>query len=83
MVDGTGTIRAVALKSDGVSGPKFTGPEAIATKKLTLDPWVKRKPLIWKLSPALIVLGIELINGPLGVGVSVGVRLGVGVRVGV
>ena len=43
---GTGTIRTVVLNDDGLSGPKFTAPVAVATKKFTTEPPVKRKPVI-------------------------------------
>ncbi len=38
MVAGTGTMRVVVLNDDGVNGPKFTAPLAVATKKLTTEP---------------------------------------------
>jgi hypothetical protein len=82
MVDGTGTTKDVGLKEDGTNGPKFTAPVDIATKKLIREPPVKRRPLIVKLSPALMVLGIELMKGP-GVGVKVGIGVGVPVGAGV
>ncbi len=72
----------VVLKNEGESGPKLIDPLAVATKKLTTEPRVNRKPVIAKLAPAWTLAGIELMNGP-GVGEGVGVWVAVAVRVGV
>src|SRR5581483_1635506 len=41
VVGGTFTSRAVAVCADGASGPPLTGPPAVATKKLIIEPLVK------------------------------------------
>src|SRR5690242_8320429 len=83
---GTGTVSSVPNFKEGVSGPKLTGPPAVATKKLTLAPALKWLPAILKEAPTRIVAVTELMTGggP-GVGIGDGVRVGVrvGARVGV
>ena len=65
----------------GVNGPALIAPVAVATKKLTTEPWVKFRPLMTKLAPTGIIAGeVLLINGWPATGVAVG--MGVGVPVG-
>jgi hypothetical protein len=46
-----------------VSGPAFFGPLAVATKKFTTAPGLKKLPVMVKLDPTRIGDGTELMAG--------------------
>src|SRR5208283_1080136 len=86
VVGGTVTVSWVGrLRVVGMSAPALTAPFAVATKKFTSEPPVKFRPVMTNLPPTSIILGMPVMIGAPGTGVTVsdGVSVSVGVRVGV